>query len=315
MVWQGERLVLAWPLVIRRARGVRIARHIGCGNDEEYAGPLVAADVDTAAVLAATLPMLRGVIDALWVFNLAGDKPVLAILAGSGLFSARQTFLSPIVRCGQYADVAAWRKSQSKSFRAVLGNDRRRLAKQGKLESITIAPAQALDYCQWFFAMKCQWLDARGIQSSWLRRAECQAFFVDALQDQTRSGVFATALTLDGAYIAGSLCFDGDPIEFFSTAFDPDYSRFGPGSLAYEDLVAIGAASGRDLDLRISRDTYKLRWTSVGDRGSTLLIALGVRALPMTSAFALRQSWTRLRRWLGARKRRWQGDRSKSWWS
>jgi CelD/BcsL family acetyltransferase involved in cellulose biosynthesis len=315
VVWDGDRLALAWPLIIRREQGLRVARHIGCGNNEEYAGPLIAAGVDAAAVLAVALPRLRGAVDALWVFNLADDHPAMAVLAGAGLFCARQAIVSPVVRCGQFPDLAAWRKSQSKNFRAVLGNDRRRLAKQGRLESIVVTPEQARAFCAWFFATKCQWLDSRGFGESWLRRPECQAFFVDALQDPHRSGVFASALVLDGAFIAGSLCLDGDPIEFFATAFDPRFGRYGPGSLAYEDLVGIGTASGRDIDLRITRDTYKLRWTSVGDPRATLLIALGVRALLKVLVFQLRQNWTWLRRWLGARRRRWQGVTGKSWWS
>ncbi len=304
-VWQGERLVAAWPLAIRRERGVRVAHHVGCGNDEEYGGPMVADDVDPALVMALAVPRLRAVADAVWLCNLAADSALEAAFENFGLFNARQPVLSPVVRCGQFADAAAWRASKSKHFRAVMGNDRRRLAKQERLESVLVAPDAAEAFCDWFFATKCRWLDSSGKQSIWLRQPHCRAFFEAALRDQAASGVFAPALLLDGAFIAGGICFDGDPIEFFATTYDPAHRRYGPGSLLYADVTGQAIASKRDVDLRITWDEYKRRWADGGDARMTMLIALGTRGLPPALAFAAKQRVKMVRRRLGALKRRW----------
>jgi CelD/BcsL family acetyltransferase involved in cellulose biosynthesis len=305
LVWQAERLVGAWPLAIRRERGIRVAHHVGCGNDEEYAGPLVADDVDPARVVALALPHLRAVADAVWLCNLACGSALEAAFADAGLFRACQPVVSPIVRSGQFADPAAWRASKSKHFRALMGNDRRRLAKQGRLESIRVEPDAAAAFCDWFFATKCRWLDTNGLKSKWLRQSHCRDFFEAALRDPAGSGVFAPALRLDGAYVAGGFCFDGDPIEFFATTYDPAHGRFGPGSLLYEDIAVLGIATGRNVDLRITWDTYKLRWADGGDARLTMLMALTPRGVPAALAFAARQRWKAVRRRLGALKRRW----------
>jgi CelD/BcsL family acetyltransferase involved in cellulose biosynthesis len=306
VVWRDARLICAWPLVVRREAGARVARHSGCGNDEEYGGPLIAADVDAAAVLASIWPLLEAVADAVCACNLLPHGVAAIALAQSGRARATQAVMSPIIRCGQFADVAAWRHSQSKKKRAQIGNDRRRLAKQGRLETVMVAPAEAAAFCDWFFATKCLWLDARGIGDNWLRWSHCQTFFVDALRNPAETGVFALALMLDGAYVAGSLCLDGDVIEYFATTFDRSLARYSPGSLNFEDLLAIGAATGRDVDLRITAESYKLRWADDGEARVTLLIALTPRGLVPVCRAAARRRLVALRRRLGAVRRRWR---------
>lgn len=306
VVWQGARLICAWPLIVRHVVGARVARQSGCGNDEEYGGPLLAADVDAVAVLASIWPVLEAAADAVWACNLLPHGGAAMALAHAGRARATQAVVSPIARCGQFADAAAWRRSLSKNRRAQIGNDRRRLAKQGRLETLMVAPAEAAAFCDWFFATKCLWLDARGIGDNWLRWNHCRTFFVDALRNPADTGVFAIALMLDGAYVAGSLCLDGDVIEYLVTTFDRSLARYSPGSLAYEDLLAIGAASGRDVDLRITAEPYKLRWADDGEARVTLLIALTPRGLVPVWQFAARRCLVALRRRLGALRRRWR---------
>ena len=306
LVWQAEQLRLAWPLAIRTIGGMRVARHIGGGSDEEYAGPLVDGSVGVAGAVAAALAVLRGAADALWVFNMAAHGPVAVALADAGLARVGQPISSPVVQCGNFADLAGWRRTLSKNLRATLGNDRRRLERLGRFESVIVGPADAAAFCDWFFATKCQWLDQRGIGENWLRRSECRAFYADAIRDSTATGVFGAALTLDGHWIAGNICLDSDPIELVATTFDRQYRRYGPGSLVYEDVVAHGIASGRNVDLRITWENYKGRWTNADEPRTTLLLALTPRGLPMVWRQALRLQVKALRRRLGALKRRWR---------
>ena len=71
-------------------------------------------------------------------------------------------------------------------------------------------------------------------------------------------------------------------------------------------MIVLGIASGRDVDLRITRDAYKWRWTDEGEARLTLFIALGGRGLLSVWRFGW-QLWIKAARSrLGAVWRRWR---------
>ena len=304
LVWQGERLVLAWPLTVQRARGVRIARHIGSGSNEEYAGPLVAAAVDTGSVVAAAVALLRRHADALWAYNLASGSAVADAIARAGLGSSVEAVQSPIIRCGGAASHADWLKTRSRNFRNAMGSARRQLAATGTLESRLVPETEAVSFTSWLFATKRQWGAARGKSAAWLHDQRAEAFFAAALADRVATGAFGLAICLDGRYVAGALCFDGQPIEFYVTVFDDRLARFSPGSLIYEDVVRHAIAHGCDVDLRITWDDYKRRWADGSDPRATMLIALTVRGLPTLWRQRLVLRIKAFRRRAGALRRR-----------
>jgi CelD/BcsL family acetyltransferase involved in cellulose biosynthesis len=300
-VRQAARLVAVWPLQVRYEGGVRVARHFGCGSNEEYAGPVIAGDVERAAIVAALVGALRDHGDLLWAYNVLPEDAA----AIAGLARSRDRIDSPLIACGAADSHAAWMATRSRNFRNALASARRQLARQGSVAAGLVAASDSGAFCDWMFTAKRDWGASRGI-STWFGDPHAAAVWRGALADPVATGAFGIALRLDGRPIAGVLCLDGAPIELCMTVFDPAFARWSPGSLVYEDLVAHAIASGRDIDLRITWDDYKRRWTTASDRRDTLCVALTPRGLPSVWQQKLRLQLRPWRRWAGEQRRRWR---------
>ena len=278
---RGHNLAGIWPLWIVRERGLRIARHIGGGSNEEYAGPLA----DASEILAAMLELVRAEADVIQICNLPGNSPLLSRL--SGLLTHKQAINSPVVRCGQHENFDAWLAARSRNFRQGLRSERRRLGEQGDMRIGKVPTTEIEPFVEWLFDSKCAWADANNLAATWLRQPAARTF-AKAAMAQPGSGVVGHAIWVDGMPIAGTLSLVGNVYEYFVTTYDPAFARLSPGHVLTGELVAEAIAAGVDFDFRITHDSYKMRWIDDFDARVTLTIATTRRAWPVIARLHLK---------------------------
>jgi CelD/BcsL family acetyltransferase involved in cellulose biosynthesis len=273
-------LVGVWPLYVSREGGHSVACHLGTGSREEYAGPLLQDLPPDREAGERMLGTAKGLADVLRVYNLFTPGLAAEILAADGDFRRTSSAISPVVNAGAYETHARWLANLSKNLRRELGKDRRRAARQGELTLERMAGPEAGPACvDWIFAHKRQWLADHGVRGSWIYDERGRDLYAALLaRPASRDGgvdeVEAHALKLDGQIIAASIALNGpDRAEVLTSAQDPMFNDISPGSLLLEDRAGMVLARGVVMDLRLTREAYKLRWADGADRFDSFIIA------------------------------------------
>jgi CelD/BcsL family acetyltransferase involved in cellulose biosynthesis len=268
-----------WPLYVSREGAHTVACHLGAGSREEYAGPLLQDLPPDREAGERMLWTAKGLADVLRVYNLFTPSLAAEILAADGDFRRTSSALSPVVNAGAYETQAKWLANLSKHLRRELGKDRRRAARQGELTLERMAGPEDGPACvDWIFAHKRQWLADHGVRASWMYDERGRDLYAALLsQAPSRDGlddVEAHALKLDGQIIAASIALNGpDRAEVLTAAQDPMFNDVSPGSLLLEDRANMVLARGLVMDLRLTREPYKLRWADGFDRFDSFMIA------------------------------------------
>ena len=280
-VWAGTSLICIWPLHVRRSGGVRVACHPGCGGHEEYAGPLIAGEDETArAAGRLALDAAKGLADVLRVYNVRAPSIAAEILAADRSPRRNASVQSPTIDLKAFADGDTWVQSLSKKLRAEVRHDRRHLSAKGELKFQEMSgPVDGPRCIDWIFKEKRSWLAGRGIKKSWMLEAQGRDLFA-ALAARPRGDrplrgdVQTYALTLDGAIIAAGFGFSSsDRWESYNNAYDISLNDYSPGSLLIEDCVRLAIGARLDYDFRITLETYKKRWFDRLDRYDSFMIA------------------------------------------
>lgn len=297
-VRKANELVGLWPLCVSRRRGVRAARHPGCGGGEEYAGALIAPTEDGLAIARAAVAEARGFADLMTVANAEPSSPLLAALRSDTKCRLGWSTQSHVVDLAGFDSWQAWLGSKSKNFRQGLGGQRRNLAKLGELASVE-GEAGILP---WFFAEKRRWLHAGALHSAWLEDPALGESFLTALARQPATPLRTFGLKLDGRYIAAGICFVScRRLEYLATVYlqEGEIARFSPGMLVSEDCGRYAQAHGLDLDFRFMDVPYKERWRSRIDRFDSITAALTPRGVAPVLWAASRRRGKALRRAIG----------------
>lgn len=288
---QDGRLMCVWPLHVRREGGKTVARHLGCGAHEEYAGPLFRRDVAAAKSIRAALEAARGLADLLMIYSLPTPGLASAVVSAALGRKHRVQIASPVISLKDFSDWDAWLATKSRSFRAGLRNDGRRLEKLGEVQFREMSgPVEGARLVEWLFRFKRQWCLARGVTRSWILDEQGLNFFMGLAMraPEQRPAVADTefyALTVDDRIIAaGAGLVSSDRLEFFVTAIDPEYGDYSPGNLFAQGYAKRAMEAGLDFDFRISQDGYKLRWVDRYDRYDSFYFACTPRGhLALTS--------------------------------
>ncbi|MEM5326411.1 GNAT family N-acetyltransferase [Paraburkholderia sp. JHI2823] len=287
LVSDGTVLVALWPVIIVRRGAYRVARALGCGNDQEYAGPLVADPADVR-LYAAALEGLCGVgADVLEIFFVEQNSPLAAALANvpqSWVLRAiperwRRVDGYSIGLCA-FTTYDAFLATRPESLRGTLRRCARRLAEQGVVEYGWCQDADdAREVLTWLFANKRRWARARGFDASFLMDDEVRDFFIDlARRIELVSTPLVYFVKLDGTPVAASVNLVGPrSIEYFITTYDESYAACSVGNLIVDSMVRWAHASGRDFDFRPFFSAYKARWTNQKSRYESHFVILTLR--------------------------------------
>lgn len=292
-VRKGGVLACLWPLHVGREGGHTVACHLGCGGNEEYAGPLLGNDPEDRPAGELALRTAKGLADVLKVYNLSGESQAAAILDADGGVRWRGSVGSPVVSTRDCESFDQWLSTRSRNFRSGLRRERRELSALGDLVFRRMAgPMDGPSCLDWIFAHKREQLTAQGVSRSWVFDPRALGLFA-ALASAPASpdgvdDVEAYALTLDGQIVAAGLVVNGDRrTEPIIAAFDPRFSRMSPGALLIAEWTALAVSRGVDLDFRITQEAYKLRWSDRFDRFDSYVIACTPKGVAVVAPFIL----------------------------
>jgi CelD/BcsL family acetyltransferase involved in cellulose biosynthesis len=300
-VRRGQTLVAVWPLYSCRESGRIVARHLGCGSNEEYSGPLIRDGEDADQVAARAFELAKTLADILEIYGLRWPSPLTKVIARDRALEDHHLVHSPVTTLRGFDNFDAWLATKSKRFRARVRANRKQLSALGDLRFTALGPeADIKGFVDWLMARKLELVNALGVGESWVRRAQGRDFYEAILRrPSSDTGVWAFVLTLDGKIIAGAICTISDVIEYWITAYDDAYARYSPGIQIIERLARHAVSLGLDLDYRITAEDYKRRWCDRWEPRATYMIATKVRGIPMVLSVKFRRLIMTYRRGVG----------------
>jgi len=276
------RLVAVWPLVISRDRGLRTIHPLGF-EGEDYCAPLVEPgdEADSRVTLlwqtaarSADLAVLRRMrADSL----LAGK-----VKAGSYWSATDGAAPAPYVTCADYQDWAAYHATISSQLRSQIRRRRRKLAKRGQVFLGRESPAGCAALIDWMLEQKKRWLIRSNLTNDWTDRTDCRDFLVAlAAREDATGGVALFVLKVDGVPTAAYLIsVDRRRVEYYLSAYDPEWSPYSPGAILIEYLLQWAFERDLDFDFRIGGQAYKYKWAKESCDTVNWHIATGKRGIP-----------------------------------
>jgi CelD/BcsL family acetyltransferase involved in cellulose biosynthesis len=159
------------------------------------------------------------------------------------------------------------------------GQLERRLAKEGALRVRMLDASDRADIARCIRAMltwKRRWSERVGKRGAWLHSPHYERFLIAMLthrEDSALARLFA--VTLDDEPIAVAVMSHGEPVaNAVISSFDPDYGRFGAGTVAWEHAVKWAFERRFDIDFGVGSERFKKYWSrDAGGHAWTVQIA------------------------------------------
>lgn len=282
-VRRDGRLVALWPLQVFREGALTIACHLGCGANEEYAGPLVihgSVDPDAGAAL---MTRAKSLADILRVYNVSSKATAASVLRADRNFRRHGWIDSPILSAVCCDTAEQWLADLSKGRRTRLRRDRKVLAAQGEYRFQRMAgPVDGPACVAWLFDYKRKRLEDTGARRTWVLKDQGPELFSILAAAPARAGrtdaFEAYAITLDGRILTACIILNSPcRMEAVISAYDPTITGVSLGDLMVEERVRLAIQRGQNFDLRITHEPWKLRWTDTFDRFESFMIACSPR--------------------------------------
>ena len=266
-------------MYVSREFGLKVARHLGGGTNEEYCEPLLADDPQSTRAAALALQAICAVADVILLYNLSSSGAMANSIRNSGCFFHAGPIVSNVMRLQDFATFEDWLNSKSRNFKESLRKARNRIAKTGSIRFRKLNELEANGFVDWIVGQKEVLVNKQGITDSWVKSAESKAFYNEILSiPSDESGVIGFVLEHDQKVIAGAICLLSRPsIEYYITAYEEAFAYYSPGSLMEEDLVKFAIYQRKDFDFRIMQSEHKARWIDRYDDRVSFTIASGVR--------------------------------------
>jgi CelD/BcsL family acetyltransferase involved in cellulose biosynthesis len=281
-LWSGDRIVLLWPLAVRRAGPCRVLHALG-EPATQYCDALIAADADRDQLLAMAWSAVRSWcdIDLVELRRVRADAAIVALPALVHAASVNAT-AAPFVDL-QIAGAAAHRSSRTRN---ALRRHRKKLAEHGDVAFELVEAAEAkIRVVDEAVAFKRRWMAERGLWSDGYAHAAADAFTRPLAQ---RPGFCVARLTVGDATVAveaGHVI--GATYWSLTQSYDPRFASHAPGRLLTWQFIEYCVGAGiRTLDFLAPAHDYKREWSTgevaVSDylapltlKGSLLAAALG----------------------------------------
>lgn len=304
-VHDDHELLALWPLGIQRKGGLRIARALTCGSNEEYGGALVKGAASSAVVAEALRAIMRAPADVVEFF-MAQDGSLLQ----QALAQAPQSWLLPLlpkrmgrlpgytIRLRGFSQWDNFTATLQPAFRTNLRRCLNRLNEQGHTAigwCTTVEDAEAV--LTWLFANKRHWAETRGIKTKFLMDEQVREFFIAlARRTDLPTTPLVAFVKLDGVPVAASLNLVGRrTIEGFITTYDEAFSRYSVGTMLMNSMAKWAHANCLDFDLRPLHAHFKAVWANHITSHCTRTIFLSPRGRLMEISL-LNQYGSRVRR-------------------
>lgn len=263
-VSDGERLAGVLPIVRRRGAVVSPTNW-----HTPVFGPVADSDAAHAALAEALAGMRATRVDLALVDSRdPGLGALLRATAQRRLVVERTALRSPYVALE--GDFASYRARLARKQRKELGRLARRLADEGTVTYEFADGSERLEELldEGFTVEGSGWKSDGG--SAIVSREDTKRFYGDVARWAAGRGTLVLAfLRLDGRPLAFDMCIEeAGACNVLKGGFDPDYRRFGPGTLLTEASIERAYAEGlSSYELLGREDAYKLAWTdSVRER-------------------------------------------------
>ena len=228
----SNRLVGVWALSLRREGIFRVLRPVSCGNDQEYTLPLVAGDVETAALEAIMKAAQSVACDRIFLMQAPSESALARLVDGppySTLTSRRINQISYEVELTRYATWQDYIAQRNKKNYQRRQRRQRRLSEQGDVEigwCRTRAEAEAV--LNWIFDTKGRWARKGRKDAPWLEDSRVRDFWIELTKKVDLTNLPLVAfLKLNGQPISGAVhLIGGSCVKGFVTTFDEAFSYF-----------------------------------------------------------------------------------------
>ena len=258
------RLVLVWPLVVRRVFGIRVLTGMGAPLSQ-YTDAVIAPEVDAGALDAALDHAMSGAVDVLALRRVRDDATLVPLLRRrAGTPSHRQA--SPYVDFADTPSAAAFEARFPGKLRSSRRRRRRRLEEHGPIAFTSLGPSpEAADLALAAIAFKRDWARRAGLASPALRDPRFARFFAAACRAGDRAPALRVSALRCGDDIAGIEISVACKGRLFGhvLAPNPAFATLGVGGILAEATVVAALEQGyAAIDLLAPADAYKREWTT-----------------------------------------------------
>lgn len=265
-IWRGDRLVLLWPLAVRRLSVFRIL-HTLAEPATQYGDVLIDEDEDAAMLLAMAWTEIRSWrdIDAVELRRVRNASPLALLPALAPHLVERSRASAPILDFRHLGPKAVDGQRTSRT-RNALRRHERLLGELGPVSfEIVTSPEQQCAALREAFALKRQWQKEKSITSSGYAHHASER----SLLSLAAAGHFLTARLRVGGQTAALEMGTLRNRRYWSLvqSYDLRFSRHAPGRLLFWRLLEQCPGLGIDLfDFLAPAHRHKLEWSN-GETG------------------------------------------------
>lgn len=249
-----------WPLCSERRGLATVLTHLGCGNEEEYAGPLLAGGALGLSAARAALAHVMHRADIIRIYNIPPQNALCMVLDDTDVPIRKGDVYSPVIDETLHMSWNEWLETRSKSFRYELRNGRKRLTQHGaiRFENVKSEP-ELNETIAWMFEVKRADLVQRDVIKSWVYGIQARQCLAFAAAATPQINVFA--LKVDAVTAAACILFETDYLcEFFMTSYNREFYACSPGNLLIAEVAKQCFSNQKIFDFRLTNDVYKGRW-------------------------------------------------------
>jgi CelD/BcsL family acetyltransferase involved in cellulose biosynthesis len=264
---QQGRAVMIWPLVTHKrflwTYAVPLSPDAG-----DYTSVLVESGLSTSTLVAGAWQAARRRCGADFVhLPYMNEELELYDLASRERHVLHATqHDSWLVKLREETDWDAYCSSLGTMYSKRPGALERRLSKEGRVAVRMVEPAETTEIAttvDWMLECKRTWCDRVGKRGEWSDSPHFRNFLVDLLGPVNGQAMARlVVVSLDDKAIAALVVSLGNPCaNAIIAGFDPDYGKFGPGSIAVEHCVKWAFQQGFDLDFGVGSERFKSYWS------------------------------------------------------
>jgi CelD/BcsL family acetyltransferase involved in cellulose biosynthesis len=268
VVRQSGKVVLIWPLLVRRVAGVRILSPLW-STGAEYTEPLVqdgpeAMDLVSSAWMSARSRIAADIIS---MPQLKVGSYIHTVVSRENPADVETDTCYVVQWDKNWTDWDTYCKAVSTGHdsKQTRRRKRKKLEEQGDLEfQILQASSETAAVIDWSLHHKRDWAERVNKRGSWLYSESYRNFLVALFSSESACQNFAIfLLKINGTPIAAKLvAYNKRKLDWIITAFDAAWGRYSPGSLLDEYCVRWTFENALELDFGPGPVAYKKLWSN-----------------------------------------------------
>jgi CelD/BcsL family acetyltransferase involved in cellulose biosynthesis len=266
---RNGRLIMVWPLVSQRVRGIRQTFWMG-EPVSQYGDVLIDAEPDALAIMRLAFDFLHNqtTSDILRLRRVREDANVEPLLSAVGADVADRQ-IAPYMDLTTAENFTAFEQRYSSKIRKNRRRLARRLEEKGGMQFLRLQGGdEARSLAAQAVALKALWLRDRGLVSNAVADEKLPGLFADLAEGKEKPvGCIVAALKSGGELAAVEVSFTCKRrLAMHLIAFNLEFEKSGAGVLLLEQSLRQGYGEGFYVyDMLAPGDAYKLDWCDKSD--------------------------------------------------